>query len=190
MLGDSWVEDCCTWFIVFGFLLCMMVILFDRILLWEEQRERKGQWKEDSEEKLRRRFSQNQPRASHLSAACSSINSRRRPRNTRVMRYFKEFKSPRFKSSTLILFKLGSVPVRLLLWRKRRRPVNVASLWRTRSSKHISFWMRSGHPSSVDEAPEDQSRKESMWEFARERFACWHRCFFNKLVAKRKLEAW
>jgi hypothetical protein len=43
MLGDSWVEDCCTWFIVFGFLLCMMVILFDRILQWEEQRERKGQ---------------------------------------------------------------------------------------------------------------------------------------------------
>jgi hypothetical protein len=38
MLGDSWVEDCCTWFIVFGFLLCMMVILFDRILQWEEQR--------------------------------------------------------------------------------------------------------------------------------------------------------
>jgi hypothetical protein len=36
MLGDSWVEDCCTWFIVFGFLLCMMVILFDRILQWEE----------------------------------------------------------------------------------------------------------------------------------------------------------
>jgi hypothetical protein len=26
------------------------------------------------------------------------------------MRYFKEFKSPRFKSSTLILFKWGSVP--------------------------------------------------------------------------------
>jgi hypothetical protein len=43
MLGDSWVEDCCTWFIVFGFLLCMMVILFDRIPQWEEQRERKGQ---------------------------------------------------------------------------------------------------------------------------------------------------
>jgi hypothetical protein len=43
MLGDSWVEDCCTWFIVFSFLLCMMVILFDRILQWEEQRERKGQ---------------------------------------------------------------------------------------------------------------------------------------------------
>jgi hypothetical protein len=42
MLGDSWVEDCCTWFIVFGFLICMMVILFDRILQWEEQRERKG----------------------------------------------------------------------------------------------------------------------------------------------------
>jgi hypothetical protein len=39
----------------------------------------------------------------------------------------------------------------------------------TRSSKHISFWRRSGHPSFVDEAPEDQSRKESMWEFARER---------------------
>jgi hypothetical protein len=30
MLGDSWVEYCCTWFIVFVFLLCMMVILFDR----------------------------------------------------------------------------------------------------------------------------------------------------------------
>jgi hypothetical protein len=112
---------------------------------------------------------------------------RRRPCNTLVMRYFKEFKSPRFKRSTLILFKWGSVPVRFLLWRKRRRPV--ASLWRTRSSKHISFWMRSGHTSFVDEAPEDQSRKESMWEFAIERFACWHRCFFNKLVAKRKLEA-
>jgi hypothetical protein len=67
------------------------------------------------------------------------------------MWYFKEFKSPRFKSSTLI-FKWGSVPVRFLLWRKRRL---VASLWRTRSSKLISFWMRSGHPSSVDEAPED-----------------------------------
>jgi hypothetical protein len=43
MLGDSWVEDCCTWFIVFGFLQCVMVILFDRILKWEEQRERKRQ---------------------------------------------------------------------------------------------------------------------------------------------------
>jgi hypothetical protein len=43
MLGDSWVEDCCTWFIVFGFLQCMIVILFDRILQWEEQRERKRQ---------------------------------------------------------------------------------------------------------------------------------------------------
>ena len=109
--------------------------------------------KEDSEEKMRRRLSQNQPCVSHFSAACSSSNSRRRPRNTLVMRYFKELKSPRFKSSTLILFKWGSVPVRFLLWRKRRRPV--ASLWRTRSSKHISFWMRSGHPSFVDEAPED-----------------------------------
>jgi hypothetical protein len=108
--------------------------------------------KEDSEEKIRRRFSQNQPYVSHLSAVCSS-SSRRRPHNTLVMRYFKEFKSPRFKSSTLILFKWGSVPVRFLLWRKRRR--HVASLWRTRSSKHISFWMRSGHPSFVDEAPED-----------------------------------
>jgi hypothetical protein len=88
------------------------------------------------------------------------------------MRYFKEFNSPRFKSSTLILFKWSNVLVRLLLWRKRRRPV--AILWRTRSSKLISFWMRSGHPSSIDEAPEDQSRKEFMWEFARERFACWH----------------
>jgi hypothetical protein len=143
--------------------------------------------KEDSEEKMRRRLSQNQPCVSHLSAACSSSNSRRRPRNTLVMRYFKEIKSPRFKSSTLIHFKWGSVLVRVLLWRKKRRPV--ASLWRTRSSKHISFWMRSGHPSFVDEAPEDQSRKESMWKFARERFACWHRCFLNKLAAKRNLEA-
>jgi hypothetical protein len=131
----------------------MMVILFDRILRWEEQRERKGQWKEDSEEKIRRRFSQNQPYDSHLSVAWSSSNSRRRPHNTLVMRYFKEFKSSRFKSSTLILFKWGTVPVRFLLWIKRRR--HVASLWRTRSSKHISFWMRSGHPSFVDEAPED-----------------------------------
>ena len=143
--------------------------------------------KEDSEEKIRRRFSQNQPCASHPSAASSSNNSNRRTRNTLVMWYFKEFKSPRFKSSTLILFKWGSVPVKFLLWRKRRRPV--ASLWRTRSSKLISSWMRSGHPSFVDEALEDQSRKESMWKFARERFVCWHRCFFNKLAAKRKLEA-
>jgi hypothetical protein len=103
------------------------------------------------------------------------------------MKYFNEFKSPKFKSSTLNLFKWGSVPARFLLWRKRRRPV--ASLWKTRSSNHMSFWMRSGHPSSVDEVPEDQSRKESMWEFAIGRFACWHRCFFNKLAAKRKLEA-
>jgi hypothetical protein len=74
--------------------------------------------KEDSEEKIRRRFSQNQLYVSHLSAACSSSNSRRRPRNTLVMRYFKKFKSPRFKRSTLIIFKWGSVPVRFLLWRK------------------------------------------------------------------------
>jgi hypothetical protein len=94
------------------------------------------------------------------------------------MRYFKEFKSPRFNRSTLILFKWGSVPVRFLLWRKRRRPV----------ARHISLWMRSGHPSFVDEAPEDQSRKESMREFARERFVCWHRCFLNKLAVKRKLK--
>jgi hypothetical protein len=40
MLADSWVEDCCTWFIVFGFLLYMIVILFDRTLQWEEKRER------------------------------------------------------------------------------------------------------------------------------------------------------
>jgi hypothetical protein len=143
--------------------------------------------KEDSEEKIRRRFSQNQPCVSHFSAACSSSNSRRRPRNTLVMRYFKEFKSPRFKSSTLILFKWGSILVRFLLWRKRRRPV--ASLWRTRSPKLISFWMRSGHPSSINEAPKDQSSKESMWEFARERFVSRHRCFFNKLAAKRNLKA-
>jgi hypothetical protein len=114
---------------------------------------RREKRKEDSEENRRRRFSQNQPCVSHLSVACSSSNSRRSPCNTLVVRYFKEFKSPRFKSPTLILFKWGSVPVRFLLWRKRRRPV--ASLWRTRSSKHMSFWMRSGHPSFVDEAPED-----------------------------------
>jgi hypothetical protein len=103
------------------------------------------------------------------------------------MKYFKEFKSPRFKSSTLILFKWGSVLVRFLLWRKRRR--HVASLWRTRSSKLINFWMRSGHPSFVDEALKDKSKKKSIWKFARGRFACWHRCFFNKLAAKRNLEA-
>jgi hypothetical protein len=136
---------------------------------------------------MRRRFSQNQPCVSHLSAACSSSYSRRRPRNALVMRYFKEFKSTRFKRSTLILFKWGSVLARFLLWIKKRR--HVARLSRTRSSKHISLWMRSGHPCFVDEALEDQSRKESMWEFTRGRFACWHRCFFNKLVAKRKLEA-
>jgi hypothetical protein len=142
--------------------------------------------KEDSEEKMRRWFFQNQSCISHLSAACSSSNSRRRPRNTLVMRYFKDFKSPRFKISTLILFKWGSDLARFLLWRKRRP---ITSLWRTRSSKLISFWMRSDHPSFVDEAPEDQSRKKSMWEFARGRFACWHRCFFNKLSTKRNLEA-
>jgi hypothetical protein len=83
----------------------------------------------------------------------------------------------------------GSVPIRLLLWR-RRRPMLAASLWRTRSSKYISFWKRSGHRSFVDEAPEDQSRKESMGEFVGERFVCWHWFFFNKLAAKQKLEAW
>jgi hypothetical protein len=67
--------------------------------------------------------------------------------------------------------------------------MHASSLCRTRSYKHISFWKRSGHPNFVDEAQEDLSRKETMWEFVRERFACWHRCFFNKLAAKRKLEA-
>jgi hypothetical protein len=43
MLGDSSVEDYYTWLIVFGFLQCMIVILFERILQWEEQRERKRQ---------------------------------------------------------------------------------------------------------------------------------------------------
>jgi hypothetical protein len=69
------------------------------------------------------------------------------------MRYFNGFKSPKFKSPTLILFKWDSVPARFLLWRKRRRLV--ASLWKTKSTKLISFWMRCGHPSFVDEAPED-----------------------------------
>jgi hypothetical protein len=54
------------------------------------------------------------------------------------MRYFKELKSLRFKSSTHIIFKWGSVPVRLLLW-KKIRPMHAASLWRTRSSKDTSF---------------------------------------------------
>jgi hypothetical protein len=93
---------------------------------------------------------------------------------------------PKIQEFYLILFKWGSVPVRFL-WRKRRRPV--ASLWRTRTSKLISFWMRSDHPGFVDEALEDQSKKKSMWQFVRGRFACWHRCFFNKLAAKRNLEA-
>jgi hypothetical protein len=91
---------------------------------------------------------------------------------------------PKIQEFYLILFKWGSIPVRFL-WRKRR---HVASLWRTKSSKLISFWMRSGHPSFVGEALEDQSRKESMWKFARERLVCWHRCFLNKLAAKRKLK--
>jgi hypothetical protein len=47
---------------------------------------KKGAVKRNSEEKIRRRFSQNQPCVSHLSAACSSSNRRRRPRNTLVMR--------------------------------------------------------------------------------------------------------
>jgi hypothetical protein len=80
----------------------------------KEKESKSEKRKEDSEEKIRR-FSQNQPCDSHLSAAWSSSNNRRRPGNTLVMRYFKEFKSPRFKSSTLILFKWGSVPIRFLL---------------------------------------------------------------------------
>jgi hypothetical protein len=64
---------------------------------------RREKRKEDIEEKIRRSFSQNQPCVSHLSAACSSSNNRRRPCNALVVRYFKEFKSPRFKSYTLIL---------------------------------------------------------------------------------------
>jgi hypothetical protein len=63
MLGDFWVEDCCTWFIVFGFLLCMMVILIDRLLQWEEQRERKRQWKVRREKKIvKRRYEEGSPR--------------------------------------------------------------------------------------------------------------------------------
>jgi hypothetical protein len=68
MLGDSWVEDCYTWFIVFGFLLCMMVILFDRILQWEEQRERKKQWEVRSEKKIvKRRWEEGSPRINPVS---------------------------------------------------------------------------------------------------------------------------
>jgi hypothetical protein len=44
------------------------------------------------------------------------------------MRYFKEFKSPRFKNSTLILFKWGSVPVRFLLWRKKKKACECSKL--------------------------------------------------------------
>jgi hypothetical protein len=43
MLGDSWVEDYAIWFIIFGFLVYVMVIPFDRALQWGEQREIKGQ---------------------------------------------------------------------------------------------------------------------------------------------------
>jgi hypothetical protein len=55
--------------------------------------------------------------------------------------------------------------------------------------KAYKFLDEKCHPSFVDEAPEDQSRKESIWEFARGRFVCWHRCFSNKLAAKQNLEA-
>jgi hypothetical protein len=134
-----------------------------------KEKERVGEKrKEDNKEKIRRRFSQNQPYLSHLSTACSSSSNRRRPRNTLVMRYFKEFKSPRFKSSTLIHFKWCSFPVRFLLWRKRRWPV--ASLWRSRSSKLISFRMKSGHPSSIDEALE--AIKEGIHVGVRKRKVC------------------
>jgi hypothetical protein len=37
------------------------------------------------------------------------------------VRYFKEFKSPRFKSSTLILFKWGSVLARFMQWIKKKK---------------------------------------------------------------------
>ena len=47
--------------------------------------------------------------------------------------------------------------------------------------RDISFSMRSGHPSFVDEAPKYQSSKGSMSKFVWWRFACWHWCFFNKL---------
>jgi hypothetical protein len=110
-------------------------------------------------------LSQNQPCVSHLFAAYSNNNNnRRRPHNTHVMRYFKEFKAPRFKSSTLILLS-GVVFSKVGVVEKTRRHVHVANLWRTRSSKHISFWMRTAHPSFVDGAPEDQSRKGSMDKF-------------------------
>jgi hypothetical protein len=41
MLDDSPIEDDAICFIVFGALFCEIVILFDRALHWEEQRERK-----------------------------------------------------------------------------------------------------------------------------------------------------
>jgi hypothetical protein len=37
------------------------------------------------------------------------------------MWYFKEFKSPRFKSPTLILFKWGSVPVKVPAMEKKKK---------------------------------------------------------------------
>ncbi|PWZ56551.1 hypothetical protein Zm00014a_039665, partial [Zea mays] len=154
---------------------------------WEEQRERKGREKKILREDKKKVLPESTLCQSSLYSLVKQ-QQQKKARNTLVMRYFKEFKSPRFKSSTLILFKWGSVPVRFLLWRKKKKNA-CSNLSRTRSSKHMSFWMRSGHPSFVDEALEDQSRKESMWEFIRGRFVCWHRCFLNKLAAKQKPEA-
>jgi hypothetical protein len=37
------------------------------------------------------------------------------------MRYFTEFKSPRFKSSTLILFKWGSIQVKVPAMEKKKK---------------------------------------------------------------------
>jgi hypothetical protein len=43
MLGDSWVEDFAVCFIIFGALFCVLAVLFDRVLQWEEQKARKEQ---------------------------------------------------------------------------------------------------------------------------------------------------
>jgi hypothetical protein len=45
---------------------------------------------------------------------------------------------------------------------KKKKACECSQLVEDEIIQAYSFWMRSGHPSFVDEAPEDQSRKESM----------------------------